>query len=698
MNPKALIQYFVFSLFFITSSSYAQHVIDFNTSENQREISADAINAHEIPAHVSIQEFKIDYSFTNNQVDIGDIILFDIEGFDANEGKITYKNTDVNNVTSYICKFEDHPFSQVFISVNNHEYSITMDIPEQQRKFKTIASDNRSRYYFVELDPDNLGILGCGDVSTESKANLAEDHNPSILDQNPSPQKNEAIEDDKSDFDLSQKTAKPCPGPDNIANIQVLVVYTPAALAYSGSQASMDNDIAQAMTRANNASANSNLSMNFNLAHSELINYVESPEGSGNDLGRLIGKTDGFMDSVHSLRDTHEADFVHLITNVTDTGGIARLLRYKDGFDSGAFGITRIQQLDFTDTFIHEIGHNMGSSHSKFQNFQAGPTPWAYWTDNTWSAGWRYEASNFSYYSTLMTYENSQYWTDGISSTSISYFSTPLISVQGQPIGDTVDGDNARSLKEIKHVVSKYRSAETLEYCRASGEGASNLNLYISNVDLNDLSNASTWSNYKDNTCKSTSLIKNMSYPLTIDVAGSFNGAEMRVWVDWNNDSDFEDVGEEVYSSGQGSTLQYTTDITPPDSAFEGEVRMRIRYEVTSQDTFFQAPCGESTFGEVEDYTLEILEDLSLSENTFGANFSIYPNPTKEGRFSIKTPQLSGEVSLKLYNLIGQQLKAKELPVSNQQIDVDIPELASGMYIVQIAQGKESFSSKLIVK
>ncbi len=194
-------------------------------------------------------------------------------------------------------------------------------------------------------------------------------------------------------------------GEDDDAAMKVLIMYTLLARNHAGSQAAMNILIAQNIVRANNASINSNLGITFSLAYSELTTYVEATAaagGSGTDLSRLRNKTDGFMDNVHTLRNTYSADFVHLFSFIDDTGGLGYKLKTQSGREDLAFALSRVQQISTTDTFIHELGHNMSASHASGQNVQPGPTTWQDWPGNTWTAGWRFQGNNEVYYTTLM--------------------------------------------------------------------------------------------------------------------------------------------------------------------------------------------------------------------------------------------------------------------------------------------------------
>ena len=84
--------------------------------------------------------------------------------------------------------------------------------------------------------------------------------------------------------------------------------------------------------------ANSNTLVNLQLVHSQQINYVEL--NNEDDLNYLTNTNDGFMDEVHTLRNTHDADLVILLEVASFTGGIAWLLKNPAG--SAAYGLSLI--------------------------------------------------------------------------------------------------------------------------------------------------------------------------------------------------------------------------------------------------------------------------------------------------------------------------------------------------------------------
>ena len=89
---------------------------------------------------------------------------------------------------------------------------------------------------------------------------------------------------------------------------------------------------------------------------------------------------------------------------------------------------------------------------------------------------------------------------------------------------------------------------------------------------------------------------------------------------------------------------------------------------------------------------------LGVEDNEFGTNFSVYPNPTKDGLFSITTSGLSGEVSLEISNILGQVVQAQSLQVTGNEVNVNAQSLSSGVYLVNLTQGGKNFTSKVIIE
>ncbi|MBN2892640.1 MAG: T9SS type A sorting domain-containing protein [Bacteroidales bacterium] len=168
-------------------------------------------------------------------------------------------------------------------------------------------------------------------------------------------------------------------------------------------------------------------------------------------------------------------------------------------------------------------------------------------------------------------------------------------------------------------ITSKYNAPKV--YCDASGGGDE----YISGVVFGDINNNGTSADgYHDYTDLSTDVNTSETYELTVTNGNPWDSDDWGVWIDWNQDGDFDDADENpvcVYSEG-GTTVSW--DITVPDDAVSGETTMRIRVKYSGSDC--GDPCGTTTYGEVEDYSINVIGWLTsdVPTNTVMPGETIY--------------------------------------------------------------------------
>jgi len=152
------------------------------------------------------------------------------------------------------------------------------------------------------------------------------------------------------------------------------------------------------------------------------------------------------------------------------------------------------------------------------------------------------------------------------------------------------------------------------DYCAASGNAVTDE--WIANVTVADINNSTgADGGYGDYTSLSTDLEQNaaISVNLTPAFAGTAYEEHWRVWIDYNQDADFNDAGELVYDSGSGSTSAVSGNFTVPNSATLGNTRMRVAMKWVgtlsngNDETAPPTSCDTFAYGEVEDYTVNIV-------------------------------------------------------------------------------------------
>ena len=157
-------------------------------------------------------------------------------------------------------------------------------------------------------------------------------------------------------------------------------------------------------------------------------------------------------------------------------------------------------------------------------------------------------------------------------------------------------------------VVSDPPGSRTIsyDYCDA---GASELTYeYISNVAMGAVNQHSGKDpgGYSDYTSQVIDMTLGSSMDIFVENGSPYEKDEVLIWVDWNEDGDFFDADELVYQSGPSGDVTFIASFTTPPSAKEGVTRMRVRLH-DSQNGPHGEPCGFSQWGEVEDYSLRIL-------------------------------------------------------------------------------------------
>ncbi|MCD4746204.1 MAG: T9SS type A sorting domain-containing protein [Bacteroidales bacterium] len=140
---------------------------------------------------------------------------------------------------------------------------------------------------------------------------------------------------------------------------------------------------------------------------------------------------------------------------------------------------------------------------------------------------------------------------------------------------------------------------DSKDYCSASG----GCDEFISNVLVGSINNPSACDNYADYTNLSTLMDVGEDYPITVTNGNPYSNDQCGIWIDWNQNEDFSDAGEQITVNGTPGNGPYTATITPPTNAVAGTTVMRIRIMWTGT----LDPCGTTSYGEVEDYSINVM-------------------------------------------------------------------------------------------
>ena len=152
---------------------------------------------------------------------------------------------------------------------------------------------------------------------------------------------------------------------------------------------------------------------------------------------------------------------------------------------------------------------------------------------------------------------------------------------------------------------------------------------YISRVQLGAGDHSSAKEGYLDYTATNfTDLLQgSASNPLTITafIDPQISADYVKAWVDFNQDYDFADPGEEfdLGSSTTPGSVPFNGNLAVPAGATLGATRLRVAVRWGTAPT----PCGTTGYGEFEDYTVTITGAASTYTVTYNGNGNIGGTP-----------------------------------------------------------------------
>lgn len=247
----------------------------------------------------------------------------------------------------------------------------------------------------------------------------------------------------------------------------------------------------------------------------------------------------------------------------------------------------------------------------------------------------------------------------------------------------------------------------TLNYCASKGNSVADE--WIQRVRVGSIDNNSGVNGgYADFTNLSTTLTRGIAYTITINPtwSGTVYSEAYNVWIDYNQDGDFNDAGEAVFVRSRTTSTSVSGSFTVPSSALGGATRMRVSMKYNANAT----PCETFSFGEVEDYTVVITSPNQANLNPVVASpiyatydddssedanvaFVAYPNPASSS-LNVKLGYFGINSELVVYSITGAEMMRTSL--SQQNTTLDISKLARGMYILSINSGRKVETIKFV--
>ena len=251
---------------------------------------------------------------------------------------------------------------------------------------------------------------------------------------------------DKTQSKTESSTSTILSDPTVLIRQDILIAYTPKVREFYKSKEAVEGALINEVAKANQAYINSGVNILLNVVALIETEY-EQTTSLKTDLINFANSNDGFMDEMGQLRIQYGADLMHLILpKATSSCGVA--------YYNGAYGVTARSCLSGL-TFIHEVGHNQGCNHDREAMSNTLSTNYHF--------GYKYCQSDGTGFRTIMSYPCTS-----LSGSRINYFSTPLKTYNGYPVGvsseesPTGSADNARKLNETALSVSNRNTSPVI--------------------------------------------------------------------------------------------------------------------------------------------------------------------------------------------------------------------------------------------
>ncbi len=241
---------------------------------------------------------------------------------------------------------------------------------------------------------------------------------------------------------------------------------------------------------------------------------------------------------------------------------------------------------------------------------------------------------------------------------------------------------------------------KVINYCESKGNNSTYE--WIDFVSFGGMTNSTgNDGGYKDYTNKVANVSPGSTEQLLISAGFRSNSytEHWAVWIDFNKDGTFTD-NEKVATGSSNKADNLSKNISIPTNAPLGKTRMRVSMKWNAAQT----ACETFSYGEVEDYTVNITANINrstivvdaeeLTSKEIPSSITTYPNPAKN-YVQINTTFINSQCEYELVSVLGKIVKKGKIKARS---NIDIQNLTQGTYFIRINDGQKVISDKLIKK
>ncbi|MRX40803.1 T9SS type A sorting domain-containing protein [Flavobacterium sp. LC2016-23] len=255
--------------------------------------------------------------------------------------------------------------------------------------------------------------------------------------------------------------------------------------------------------------------------------------------------------------------------------------------------------------------------------------------------------------------------------------------------------DAAGNVSAASNTVNVTTLAGSVTYCTSKGNSASDER--IGKVVFGTINNTSTGTTgYENLTAISTNAGRGTAYTITITPSwtSSVYSEGYAVFIDYNQDGDFSDSGETVWTKSASTTTPVSGSITIPATATLGTTRLRVSMKYNGIPT----ACESFSYGQVEDYSVNItasgiveVNEIAIADK-LSSDITLYPNPV-DNELNISLSDKTGS-DFTITNALGQRVSSGHL----SENPIDVSKLNTGIYFIEFNGAQKRVTKKFIKK
>lgn len=172
-----------------------------------------------------------------------------------------------------------------------------------------------------------------------------------------------------------------------------------------------------------------------------------------------------------------------------------------------------------------------------------------------------------------------------------------------------------------------------------------------------------------------------------------------RIFIDFNMDGDFDDVGELAFDPGYASENPIQGLLKVPNFQATGLTRMRVMMKYRTMTNTFPLPCEPYAFGQVQDFCVALKQTVPTNQGILlrAAHLNVYPIPAHASFTLVLPERIEAPCDLSVWNAGGglvyrERIEGYRFPAPVISIATWLP----GVYTLQARCGAQVFYGRVL--